>query len=1109
MTHTDTLQRFLDLVREKRAGVNALNGIYLLFTFLIGAYLAGSIFTYFSVKARIYVLAFFILCSVPIAYIFYHYFIRGVLGRFSRDQAALLVEAKYPDLNNSLINSYQLQHYLEDAEADLHMSIAFVRELVRKTSARIQEISAESVIDCEDVPRNRNLFLVTAGLLVVLTMTVPDFLIRGYNNLTSLTKPMPATSPASVINEKSATSANPLPVYTVSHMTLTFNYPAYTQLKSNVISNSDGRIHVLPGTEVRIQAKVDHPIGAANLIYNGNDSFVMSLSGDNEISAQFLVREQGHYRLQIKSPNGQMVLLPTEYPITLVRDQPPKIILLVTNPKPVYFADEQVRLFYEARDDYGIKKVDLITEVNGKTERTTIKSVKTPTQELKENYTWNLSGLDSADKVKYYLEVQDNDNVSGPNTGQSEIFSFSIHDVRSEKDNLIQLQEELTEKSILLLAQSLVGYDSFYQREPDASILKKFISNSADQVMNIIGPSQNIQNQSKNVPSFPDSYSTLLKNIVAGLTQIRGEQIEILRKLTGSITLSTPVGFDFPPIQDVTQKLIAHLEQDILFLIKVMNQQKMDQISDTKDELNDLASALKKEINNSKGGKNKPNLASLKAQIDKMKQTLKKISEQLNRQTQPTADEYLNPNAFKSMDFEKVSATLDNVMKLVNQNKLDEAMKEMEKLTDSLKALSKQIENSTADKRGIVDKEMMMKIDESLGNILNMEKKQTDVLEEIAKINTSLKTAQSKNTEESLKKFFDELGQLVGEIRSILREDDEFLRQHQAIKKFEELSELETKATNKIQELGQKTLNAQQRGEMSSELKALNDARGRLTEITAEKEALRVKAFQRFQNSLPKVSEGYKSLKEQADLLDLTEFNKQFKNLYPEVFRLQLDLQMTPNTREDLADRINLDMQKIIHLNNDISKKLGTMVRSLEKEYQSLMSKQNKEEMEQMAKRESQMERETSDMAQLFNKMTQQNPMISPDLSTKITEAGRHMKLTDGHLSQHNIPKSLDAGNNALEKLIETRDMLNELKKSGDTNGQKAQQETVKLGTGRAQDKKQGGGIRTQSEQVELPSQDQYQAPGEFRDEILKAMKNKYPGKYEHFVNEYYKELVK
>ena len=46
-------------------------------------------------------------------------------------------------------------------------------------------------------------------------------------------------------------------------------------------------------------------------------------------------------------------------------------------------------------------------------------------------------------------------------------------------------------------------------------------------------------------------------------------------------------------------------------------------------------------------------------------------------------------------------------------------------------------------------------------------------------------------------------------------------------------------------------------------------------------------------------------------------------------------------------------------------------------------------------------------------------------------------------------------------------------------------------------------------EHVDLPTEDQYKAPGHFRKDILKAMKNKYPKKYERLVMEYYKELVK
>lgn len=1105
MEYGEKLNKFLDRIRKKRAGVYTLNGAYLLFTVLIGGYLIGNTVSYFTAQARSFVLTFFFLCAAPLAYVFYHYLIRGL--KFSRDQAALLVEAKHPDLNNSLINSWQLQRYLGDSEADRSMSLAFIHELVRETCARIEGIPADSIFDRTEIARNRNLFWSAAGLLTILSLTLPDFLPRGYSNLISL--PKTATIPTHAkVEGAPASPATPLPVYTIGNMTLTFNYPAYTQLKSNVIHNADGKIHALPGTEVRLQAKTDHPVDGANLVLNDNDSLAMSVTGEkNDLNVHFLIKEQGTYKFQVKSPEGQAVLLPKEYPITVARDNPPRIILFVSNPKPVYHTDDQIRLTYETLDDYGIQKIDLISEVNGKTERTTIKTLKTTTRDLKDSYTWSLSGFESGDQVKYYLEVQDNDNVSGPNTGHSEIFSFSIYDTRDEQENLIRLQDELTEKLVTLLAQSLIGNADL--NKFSTLLLKKFIVSNADQVMNIIGLAQNIQAQAKNLPGFPESYITLLKNITVRLVQIRGEQIDLLNKISMSIAQNTPTGFDFPPAKSVTEKLITEVEQDILFIIKIANRQKMEQVANLKDDLNNLAASLQKEFNKAKDGKTQPNLARLQAQIEKMKQALKKMMDQFSRQTQPSADEFLNPNAFKSLDLEQMSAALDKIMKLASQQKIDEALKEMEKLSDSLQTLAKQIDKADADKEALLDKEIMKKIDESLRDILDLEKKQTDLLERTAKINESLKTAQSRNSEDNLKKFFDELGNLVSEIQSILRENSEFLREHPLMNKLNELLELETKTSKKVQDQAQKTLDSHLTGESDSRFKSLHEIRGRLAEIEAEKEALRVGAIQRFQEALPKVSDSYKTLKEQTELLDFAEFNKQFKNIYPEIFRLQGNLQMTSNVREDLAERVNDDLKKVSRLNSEISKKLGSMVRTLERDFQSLLSKQNKEEMEQMAKQESQMQKETENMAQQFAKMNQQNPMITPDLNTKMTDAGRHIQSSENHLKQHNIPKSLESENNALENLIETENILRELKNSGDTKGQKSQQETIKLGTGRAQDKKQGGGIRTQSEKVELPSQDQFQAPGEFREEILKAMKGKYPQKYEHFITEYYKELVK
>ncbi|MBI4384333.1 MAG: DUF4175 family protein [Nitrospinae bacterium] len=1107
------IESFLDRVRRKRAGFHALNGFYSTMAVLTGGYLAGNLFVYFSTRPRAYLPAFLFLVSAILSYVFWRHFIRGVFSPFSRDRAALLVEAKFPALNNSLINSWQLQDCLTRPEMDRGISFAFIRELVRETALSVQEISPDAVIDRTEAVRNRNRALAAVGLLLIIAATLPDFLTRGYANLFSGPKRSAVLAEQTAGGEKAGPApAAPL-VFSVKDLTLVFNYPAYTRLKSSVVSNADGQINVLPGTEARVKARIDKPVGGGNLVLNGKDSLAMSLTGETEIAGQMLIKEEGYYQLEIKSADGRSAVLPAKYPIALAKDLPPRIILFTSNPKPVYYPTDKVQLLYDSADDYGLQKIELVADVDGKTARIPIKSVKDGTKELKDSYTWSLAelGVVSGERVKYYLEAQDNDNIFGPNTGHSEVYSFSIYDLQGERENLVQLQDELIEKMIDLLAQGLVGGDQrFKQGPPNAQKLKAFMTSSADQTIEIVNLAQRILDQAKTVPSFPQSYLVLMKNIVSDLTRVRAEQIESIGKITASLVQSTPIGYDFPPFEEVNDKLVAHLEKAILFLIKINNRQKMDQAMDMKRSLSDLAELLKKEFEKAKQGKKPLNIPDFKKQIEKIKQTMKKMMDQLARQTQALPDEFLNPNSFKSLDFEKFEATLEKIMDMVGKNDLDQAIKEMEKLSDDLKTLSNQLDQAEASMDKLVDLEIMKKIDDSLRDLLKLEKEQTQLLEQTGKINQSLRESQAGIFEDRLKKFFESLKSDVNQAQNILKGNGQFLENHGTLKKFAELLDRENRENQDIKDLEQKTIDSLQSSNLDSNFVKLNQARAKRSQTLEEIEALRAGVVQRFKNFLPQFSEKYDALEELAELSDLPEFNSQFKNVYPETLRWMNNLSMAPDTRPDLADRLNGDLREINRINGEISKKLGTTLRELEKNFRDLLTQQNKEEMERIAKKQSQMEKTSGELAQRFAKMNQQNPMINPELSLKMTGAGKHMEKAESYLRKHDLPRSIESENSALQELTETREMLNELKNANDSESQKGEKETsLKLGSGRARDQSQGGSIRMQKERVNLPSEDQFQAPREFREEILKAMKNKYPRKYERFVTEYYKELVK
>ncbi|KMP10797.1 hypothetical protein UR09_05145 [Candidatus Nitromaritima sp. SCGC AAA799-A02] len=155
------------------------------------------------------------------------------------------------------------------------------------------------------------------------------------------------------------------------------------------------------------------------------------------------------------------------------------------------------------------------------------------------------------------------------------------------------------------------------------------------------------------------------------------------------------------------------------------------------------------------------------------------------------------------------------------------------------------------------------------------------------------------------------------------------------------------------------------------------------------------------------------------------------------------------------------------------------------------------------------MRKETEELARRFERMNQENPMIPPQLSKGMGRSGRHMGRAERNLKEQNIRQSIESENLALKGLRDTRDLLEDTKNANGQMRQAQRQMPKKLGTGRNLDSRRGGSARMRNEKVLLPSEDQYQAPREFREEILNAMKKQTPKDYQRMVMEYYKDLVK
>ncbi|MFQ5482063.1 MAG: DUF4175 family protein, partial [Nitrospinaceae bacterium] len=1034
---------------------------------------------------------------------------------FSLDAAALLVEKKVDGLNNALINSVQLRRRLDSSDPrEGRVSQAFVRELLAQTDRRIETLPRHGLVNRENLKRHGKILLGIAAVGLLLALVWPDLFARGLQNLMAAPAEAKVAVPSSPLGKAPGAGGESAADYTVETLRLAFNYPAYTRLERVVLENAEGGVRVFPGTEVQVSARINREIAGAELTLHSRDFLAITLKEKTHITGRFIAKENGHYQFQVKTLSGKKFLLPAKYPIQLEKDQPPRIILFLANPKPVYHISDKIQIFYESHDDFGIFKIDLVVEVDGRQTRKTLKTIKTADVEVKDGYTWELGAMDlePGAVVQYYLEAFDNDNILGPNTGRSEMFSFEVFDEFKQREDLLALQEELLEKMIELLAGALVTRPHASTATANGMMqLKRLLGARGDQLIEIISLAQNILEQAKSVKSFPQPYLTLLKNIVRGFNEVREEQIQVMSQLNAAIGKATPIGLNFPPIEPVRQKLIVHLERDILLMVKVLNRERMNQVMDLNENLLTLAEKLREEFENIKNQKSAPSESQFTKALEKMRETLQKIMNQLARQVQGRPEEFLNPKAFDQLNAENLDASLERLKNLIEQGQMQEALKQLEGLMKDMELLSNQLNEMTAGQENLVDLETIRKLDEALAQVQHIEKQQRRLLDDTTAMNQGLRSKQSERFKDRLDEFFASLRKDVNAIQSILRQDETYLGTHAAMQKLETLMDEESELNQKILELNQKTLDAVgETSALQNRFRELNKSRGRLSDIVAEIQDLRLKMLHGFKTFLPQLQDQYGRLEEFTRLQDLHEFNSLFKNTYPEVYRWENQFRTARNAAEELKQRMISDLSRVSRLNSEISKKLGSMRRDLQADYRALITEKERSQLEDMAQQQGNLQNRSEGVADTFRQLNQDNPMISPQLERQMSSATRHMRHSQRHLSDQNIPEGIQAENRALRDLSELKEMLSQMKENEGSTGKPQRQRMVRLGSGQARDASRGGGsARMQKEKVNLPTEDQYHVPQQFREEILEAMKHQYPRQYQRMVSEYYKELIK
>lgn len=223
--------------------------------------------------------------------------------------------------------------------------------------------------------------------------------------------------------------------------------PGYTNLPEVKLTGSE--IVALKGTVIDFSGEVNQPVEEGRLILGAESiNVTVDLREPMCFSGRFVVKEGSEGKLELNSAQPGKRQTVARIRVRTLPDENPFLKVFLPGKDIDLPMNMQVLLGINTIDDYGLKDLwlhygkesisfrVLLKHLNGRKEDTTF-------------YVWDLSnsGLLPGEVISYYLQVTDNDAVSGPKSTNSEVFSIRFPTVAEIYSQTVE-KTQITQKEL-------------------------------------------------------------------------------------------------------------------------------------------------------------------------------------------------------------------------------------------------------------------------------------------------------------------------------------------------------------------------------------------------------------------------------------------------------------------------------------------------------------------------------------------------------------------------------------------------------------------------------------------------------------------------------------
>ncbi|MFA5859671.1 MAG: DUF4175 family protein, partial [Elusimicrobiota bacterium] len=724
---------------------------------------------------------------------------------------------------------------------------------------------------------------------------------------------------------------------------------------------------------------------------------------------------------------------------------------------------------YHCKDDYGIKSVVLAykneRDPEEKTLRARITGFPAGTLEKVDDWVWKLAstGIKPGDVIEYWLELTDNDTVTGPKVASSKRLKVEVFSYENEHKLIGKEIDDIYEKLVNVLAKQLAA--EFVTKEiikamPEtdtAPLWQKDKGGQSEVKTDIRDLTAQLSKTLDRMNNDPLSDSRVYNEYRAMENGLKSLLEKPLNEALKKIDERNPQG-----TQSVQHEIVEKLEKMSILAEDVMENQRMADLLNTARELNDVSSDLTQQLGDDSSRVDNEKQRQLDEMMKKIGEMMDKMAQVLQKQPESLPDEFMNQDAIKNIDLNKTKSLWEQLQDALEKKDYGRALQLAKQLAESM---SKMLDD-------------LQKAAES--SVYNEMSQTAGKMEKLAA---------------GLDKLIDEQNQLITETAQYENKQLDYMKELQK-SMFSRLAEKQKEVITHTQRL---------RTSFPVWSKYPEQNAGAVNDLNYAFMLMQNVYNELMSKNINKSVEYLKSI-----LSRLEDGNRVFNSAFSTESAGIAEIQKSSDTiiLSKLTDTHNATKQIVDEYAYIIAGEIDILewLSNFEKKAGAGMDDNDKKGLENLSRRQRSLRDKTSGFRDELRNLAKSTAMMDDKVMDELNNAMTAMESAEGKLGAGEPRAGGDNERTAAYHLNQGKEGVQQ---AAGQMQQAMQNSGTKPGTKIIQSREGTGGMAgTKTGTVKLPGKEEYLPPKEFRQDIMEAMKQKYPQVYEKTIKEYYKRLT-